>query len=302
MLQPYHPIDTQHVLFLLRQWLKVVSPPAGVEWLDNARDSLNEGAMDGAFFDAFATVPKHVGHTPLRLTREDMDEARKVRTGWHPQRWTADVAARATLMLSYDDSDPASYGDMLTGLLKTGTSTTSAALYRALPLLPYPERHLSWAAAATRSDHRELFEALAICNPYPAERFDEAAWNSLIMKAIFLDVPLVEIEGLERRANHVLAHELRDYAHQRASAGHPPSPAIWQAIGAYATGPVLDDMERMINSKDPVQRHAASLVLSRSHDPRAVRILADHHDLRDAASSGRLSWEGLGTQSLRVAG
>lgn len=300
--QPYHPIDTQHVLFLLRQWLKAVSPPAGVEWLDDVRDSLNEGAMDGAFFDAFAAVPKRVGHARLALAREEMDEARKARTGWHPQRWTADTAARAMLLLSYDDSDPDSYGDMLTGLLKEGHAATSAALYRALPLLPYPERHVAWATAATRSNHRDLFEALAVCNPYPAERFDEAAWNSLVMKAVFLGVPLVEVEGLERRANHVLAHELRDYAHQRAAAGHPPSPAIWQAIGDYATGPLLDDMERMINSKDPAQRQAASLVLCRSHDPRALRILADHHDLRDAATSGRLTWEGIETQSLRAAG
>jgi len=295
MLQPYHPIDTQHVLFLLRQWLKAVSPPSGVEWLDDVRGAVNDGAMDGDFFDAYAAVPRHVGHAPLKLTREDMTDAAKARVGWHPQRWTADVAARTLLLLSYDDSDQASYADMLMGLLKIGGSETSAALYRSLPLLPYPERHLSWATAATRSDHRELFEALAICNPYPAERFDEAAWNSLIMKAIFLGVPLVQVEGLERRANHVLAHELRDYVHQRASAGHPPNPAIWQAVGGYATGPVLDDMEHMINSRDPVQQQAASLVLCRSHDPRALRILADHHDLRDEVVSGRLSWESLHT-------
>ncbi|WP_448204823.1 EboA domain-containing protein [Azospirillum sp. sgz302134] len=304
MAQPYHPlyhpIDTQHVLFLLRQWLKVVSPPAGVDWLDNVRDVVNEGAMDGAFLNAFAAVPRHVGQAPLRLTREDREDAAKARPGWHPHRWTADVAARATLLLSYDDSTYEAYADMLTGLLKLGRIETSATLYRCLPLLPYPERHVSWATAASRSDHRALFEALAVRNPYPTERFDEAAWNSLIMKAVFLGVPLFEVEGLERRANHVLAHELRDFAQQRAAAGHAPGPAVWQAVGDHATGPVLDDMARMLKAGDAAQRQAAALVLSRSRDPRARSILADHPDLRDAALAGRIDWGSLGNPSSRA--
>lgn len=294
MVQPYHPVDTQHVLFLLRQWLKVVSPPAAVDWLDNMRDALNEGAPDGTFFAAYAAVPGTMGKAPLQLTPEDRAEAAKARTGWHPNRWTADVAARAMLLLSYDDSDSVAYTAMLTGVLKSGGCEGSAAFYHCLPLLPYPERHVPWATAATRTDHRELFEALAVCNPYPAERFDEASWNRMIMKAVFLDVPLAEVEGLERRANHVLAHDLRDFAHQRAQAGRPAPPSVWQAVGGYATGPVLDEMQRMLASPDDAQQHAAALVLAHSHDPCAVRILAARPDLRDAVAAGRLGWDRLG--------
>lgn len=231
MVQPDHPLDVQHVLFLLRQWLKAVSPPAGVDWLDNARDAVNEGIGDDAFTAAVAAAPRHLGQARLRLTHEDLHDAAKARPGWQPQRWTADVAARAVLLLSYDDSDGAAYAAMATGLLKLGHGDISAALYRCLPLLPYPERHLSWATAATRSDHLELFESLALGNPYPAERFDEPAWNSLIMKAVFLSVPLTEIEGLERRANPVLSRELRDYVRQRAAAGQPVEPGLLKAAG-----------------------------------------------------------------------
>lgn len=302
MVQPYHTIDTQHVLFLLRQWLKAASPPAGVDWLDNIRDTVNEGVQDGGFVASITAAPKHLGQAPLRLKREDRADAAKARPGWHPERWTADVAARAMLLLSYDDSDGGSYAEMVTGLLKLGRGEISAALYRCLPLLPYPERHLSWATAATRSDHRDLFEALALGNPYPAERFDEAAWNSLIMKAVFLGVPLAEVEGLERRANPVLARELHDFARQRVAAGQPPEPSIWQAVGEHGTGPLLDDMTRLLKATDPARRHAAALVLARSSDPQAASLLNGHPDLRDAVASGRLSWDSLGGASLRAAG
>jgi hypothetical protein len=302
MQPPYHPVDTQHVLFLLRQWLKLVSTPAGVDWLDRVRDRLADGEDDGFFFAAFAAVPQHLGRTPLSLRPEDRAEAIMARPGWHPQHWTADIAARAVLLLSYDDSEPESYTDMLTHLLKGGHLDQSIAVYRSLPLLPYPERHVTWASAATRSDLRPLFEALALCNPYPAERFDECAWNRLIMKAVFLGVPLETVEGLERRANHVLAHELRDYALQRRESGHPVPARLWQAVGSYATGPILDEMARMLAGSDPAQQQAAALVLSRSRDPLAARILSSRPDLREAVASGQLSWDRLGTPSLRAVG
>ena len=61
MPKPYHPVDTQHVLTLLRQWLKAAAPPEGVDWLDRVRDALNDAAPDGVFFTAFAQAPRRAG-------------------------------------------------------------------------------------------------------------------------------------------------------------------------------------------------------------------------------------------------
>ncbi|WP_207458375.1 EboA domain-containing protein [Azospirillum sp. SYSU D00513] len=299
----YHPVDTQHVLFLLRQWLKRAAPPEAVDWLDEVRDALADGQEDGFFIAAFAAVPSRTGRTPLSLRPEDRAETVHVRPGWYPDHWTADEAARAMLLLSYDDSDADAYASMLRGLLKAGQLDQSVALYRSLPLLPWPERHVAWASAASRSDQRPLFEALAICNPYPAERFDETCWNRMIMKAVFLGIPLDRVEGLERRANNVLAHELRDFAQQRREAGEPVRACLWRAVGSCAAGPVLMEMERMLASRDPEQQQAAALVLHQSRDPRAASILDGRPDLREGIAAGRLCWERLSPPpTLRAAG
>ncbi|HYG90871.1 MAG TPA: EboA domain-containing protein [Azospirillum sp.] len=304
MPKPYHPIDTQHVLMLLRQWLKAVAPPEGVDWLDRVRDMLNDAAPDAFFFHAFALAPKLVGTGPLRLRPDDHAEAERARAGWRPALWTADQAARTTLLLVYDDSDPVAYGDMLAHVLRAGDRTKAATLYRALPLLPYPERHVHWAQEALRSDDRTLFEALALFNPYPAEFFDETCWNRMILKAAFLGVPVADIAGLERRANTVLAHELRDFARQLYDGGRRVPVGMWQAAGDKVANHVVDDLAAMLNGPDVDMAMAAALALARSRDPRAGEALAACPELADAVRSGRLTWDRLsaGSPSLRAVG
>lgn len=298
---PYHLVDSQHVLHLLRQWLKTAAPPEGVDWLDNARDMVNDGADDGAFLGIFAAAPRHVGRSPLHLRAEDRAEAERVRPGWRPHTWTADQAARTVLLLVYDDSDAPAYGAMLADVLARG-HTEAAAVYRALPLLPYPERHKALAADALRADDTTLFEALALHNPYPADALDEPAWNRLVMRAVFLDAPLDAIVGLERRANPVLAHEIRDYARLRRAADHAVPPALWRAVGCHAAGHLVDELARMLDGPDVDEALAAALVLGRSRDPKAAEALARRPDLDDAVRSGRLTWDRLSVHRLRKVG
>jgi hypothetical protein len=304
MPQPYHPVDTQHVLMLLRQWLKAAAPPEGVDWLDRVRGALNDAAPDDVFFAAFAQVPRKVGTAALRLRPDDRAEAERARAGWRPTLWTADQAARTALLLVYDDSDGAGYGDMLARLLRSGDHHQAAALYRALPLLPYPERHLHWAQEALRADDRALFEAVALFNPYPADHFDEACWNRMILKAAFLGVAVAGIVGLERRANTVLAHELRDFARQRRMAGQRVPPDMWRAAGDKVANHVADELATELDGPDPDMAMAAALALSHSRDPRAAEALARRPELAEAVRSGHLTWDRLaaGSPSLRAVG
>jgi len=304
MPQPYHPVDTQHVLALLRQWLKAAAPPEGVDWLDTMRDALNDGAPDGVFFSGFAQVPKRVGTGMLRLRPDDRAEAERARPGWRPTLWTADQAARTALLLVYDDSDAVAYSDMLNHILRSGDRAQAAALYRALPLLPYPERHLHWAQEALRADDRALFEAAALFNPYPADHFDEAGWNRMILKAAFLGVPLAGVVGLERRANVVLAHELRDFARQRRESGRRVPIDMWQAAGDKVGNHVVDELAAELDGPDVDMAMAAALALAHSRDPRAAEALSKRPELADAIRRGQLTWERLscGSPGLRAVG
>lgn len=288
---PRRPADTLLTLDRLRTWLMRRASSQGMAWLESRRDRILAGASDVVFFTAFGAVPRHLGKADLALTPDDLEQAAVARPGWDPSRWSCDQAGRTYLLLSVDDSDPKAFGETLTMVLKAADLGELIALYQALPLLPWPERHRPWAQEGVRSNMVPVFNAIALRNPYPAEVFDEPAWNQLVLKAVFLESPLHEIQGLDHRANRVLAHMLVDFAHERWAAHRLVMPELWRPVGPFAEGPVIDDLARVLGDPDPLQRQAAALALHQSPDPRASAVLDGRADLKQAIAAGRLSWK-----------
>lgn len=108
---------------------------------------------------------------------------------------------------------------LLTRCYRTSDNEERAALLRALPLLPEPERFLPLATDACRTHVLSVFEAIACDNPYPARHFDLASFNQLVVKALFVGAPLARVEGLRARHNPELARMVRDYVSERRAAG-----------------------------------------------------------------------------------
>ena len=124
-----------------------------------------------------------------------------------------------------------------------------------------------------RSSVKPIFEAVAHRNPYPAEFFDEGAWNQMVLKALFIDSTLAPIQRLDERANPDLAEMLIDYAHERWAAGRPVSAELWRCVGPYAGERALADLERVLSTGTPEERAAAKAALVACPLPRARELL-----------------------------
>jgi hypothetical protein len=109
--------------------------------------------------------------------------------------------------------------ELIAELFTKGDSSERASVLRLLPALPEPERFVSVAVEACRTHVRDVFEAIACENPYPADHFSELAFNQMVLKALFLEVPLARIEGLARRKNSELARMADAYRSEREAAG-----------------------------------------------------------------------------------
>jgi hypothetical protein len=66
-----------------------------------------------------------------------------------------------------------------------------------------------------------VFEAVACENPFPAAHFPELGMNQMVMKAIFIEVPVARIEGLSGRLGPELRRMLEGYESERLAAGRP---------------------------------------------------------------------------------
>jgi len=273
---------------LLTGWIARAAPAAGVHWLAEAIAAARAGGDQRALAIAFGLCPRRLGRDALALAAADLAAAERVRPGFDPRGLAVDEAGRIALLLAAAEAP--GFPERLEALAATADLKENIAVLRALPLLPAPERLLAVAGGGVRSAVQPVFEAIAHRNPLPRERFDEPAWNQMVLKALFIGATLAPIQGLDARANPTLAAIMVDYAHERWAAGRPITPEIWRCVGPFADARAVADLGRVLATGTPPERLAAALALSQAPGEAARAALAAAPDLAAAAAAGRLAW------------
>jgi len=272
-------------------------PERGLAWLRGQQES---PVSEKALYLAFSLAPRFTGKEPLRLTDSQLRQARQLRPGFDPGAWTIDQAARTWLLLRAPRPDAAAYTAVLDRLFSTADVSELATLYASLPLLPFPETHAKRAAEGVRTTMTSVFDAIALNNPYPHDYLPLAAWNQLILKAVFNARPLYRIYGLDDRRNEPLAHMLLDYAHERWAAGRTLTPEVWRLVGPHLTTSTLPDVRRLLRSPDALQVQAATLALAASGLPEAGELLSEFPDVPPGGENSECSWQRIGEKAYEA--
>ncbi|MBI4512180.1 MAG: EboA domain-containing protein [Deltaproteobacteria bacterium] len=205
-----------------------------------------EGEMRGGeLLLSFPQVSRKVGSAPLELDEKEGEESMRLGIGW-PVARSVDELARVLLLLERAGSPtseragsptseragsptseragpptsaPSAEASLAQGAFLQGDNKERCAVLRALPLMPTPKAHVPLAAEAMRTHVTDVFEALACENPFAASHLAEAQFNQLVMKAVFLGIPVARILGLGGRKNPELARMAGDHAREREAAG-----------------------------------------------------------------------------------
>lgn len=282
---------------LLDSWLAERIDPTALDWLRNKVTSARRSGVDAGFLLAMSSAPRKVGRAGLALSATDLARAAKARTGFQPAHWTVDQAARTLLLLAVPVTEPEPFVRTLDRLFDDGDLGELVALYQALPLLPEPDAHRARAAEGVRSNMQAVFEAIALRNPYPAEQLDEAAFNQLVLKCLFLGSPLHLVHSVDRRANTTLARMLCDYAHERWSASRPVSPELWRLVGRVAGESELADLGRVLEKGTEKERLA--VVLACRGNPNTAALLTPYGALVRRVDEERVTWSELAGRDHR---
>jgi len=192
------------------------SRPGGHTWLEQM---LAAPPTAGRLLAAYAGARRRLGDAPIELSRaheQALDSA-----GLElPRGWTCDEVGRAALLCTaLAVLAPSAHAELVDALYAKGDTAERRALLRALSLLPGPERFLATAIEACRTNVVPVFEAIACENAYPERHFTDLAYNQLVLKSLFLEVPLARVRGLATRAGPELARMALDYAAERRAAG-----------------------------------------------------------------------------------
>jgi hypothetical protein len=191
----------------------------GVDYLRQQVDLYHQNPQTSLFYRTFTAMPRFVGKQPIDVPADMVFTLQRMRAGFQVEGWTMDRLARVWWLLQLPADDETTYVNTITQLFKAGELNELVALYSALPVLAYPKAWRFQATEGIRNNIADVQSAIMLHNPYPADYFDEAAWNQLVLKAIFTDKDVTQITGLDERKNARLAQTLADFAAERRAAG-----------------------------------------------------------------------------------
>jgi hypothetical protein len=206
---------------LLRQWLSRAAPPDAMAWLDAEIARQKAGGDERKLIIALGMAGRKLGRAELALSDRDKEAAQAVRSSWQPDLWGIDEAARAAILLATCNGDEDAFASCVDRLCANAEVTELIAYLKAFAILPAARQLHARAREGVRSSVKPVFEAIACHNPYPFDHFDDAAWNQMVVKAVFVGASINGIVGLNERANLELRQMLRALISEREAASRP---------------------------------------------------------------------------------
>ena len=172
-----------------------------------------------------------------------------------------------------------------------GDNRERQAVLKSLPLLADPPRFVALGVEACRTSVEDVFRAIACDNPFPARYFAPAAFNQMVLKAIFNGIPVSGILGLDahvtpellrmadprrgaprRRTNRARRHRAPPRVRREKEVMEIFDPHI------HMTSRTTDDYEAMAAAGHRGDHRAGVLARPAAHQPRLVRRLLRRAD------------------------
>jgi len=256
----------------LRQLIQQAVPDAAFRAFSDQLERLQPDFALSAFLGAFTSTARTLGRKPLGADEVCLRGA----SGDLPLAGaTTDVAGRMLLLYALAQVAPQQLTAAVKSAYEEGDSHEKLAVMRALPLLPEGERFIEIALDIGRVNELDLFSSLAARNPYPSRHYNELAWNKLYMKAVFIDVPLAQIIGVETRTNPELARMALEYVEQQESAGRRFPNEIWLVIAAHPPKGAVGKLLGYLSHAVADLRLGAAAGLERAAEPRTLSFLQE---------------------------
>lgn len=254
----------------LSKVIEHTAPEVGCQWLQQSIQALQNSAdpaQDASMFSAMAR--RQLGSEPLP------PGSGAVSVGRYPlplDGWILGDLGRVVLLLSVAANREDGGARFITAVFRMGDEQERAAIVRGLMLLPDPPALKSLALEVGRTNSVLLYRALANGNPYPASYFTEREFNQVVLKSLFIGVPVDLIVGLRERANAELSRMCEDYVEERLNAFRSVPPDIWLAVGPFASKRGKRQLLTYLDDEAPLHRYyAARGLASHARDNAVVR-------------------------------
>ncbi|UBM58499.1 EboA domain-containing protein [Marinilongibacter aquaticus] len=257
------------------------------KWLN---EKLNQVFDERTFFLAFGMAPKKFDRESVVWSEALKTRLREVNPDFEKVVWTLDELARLAMLLHLPANGNVATIEKLVG---SADRRELVLVYKSMPFLLNAEAFKWLYADGIRTNMVDVFDSIVLHNSFASEYLDEAAWNQMVLKAIFMERPIFKIYKLDARKNDSLALILHDFVKERWAAGRLVSPELWRMIDGFASGEMLESARKETESGTDVAKIAAAKVLLGAG-------MGESFSKALAQTAEKTSWDSIGEQVLAL--
>lgn len=255
-------------------------------WFDQ---KLNSIKTDQDFFITFALINKKIPRGQLQLNPGQIQNIQLKYPEFNIDNWTLDQLCRFSLLMYY----PLLRVQSITTLISVADTREQVTIYKSIPYLANASHFASIVVNGIRTNIVDVFDAIALNNPYPASNFSQDEWNQMVLKAIFMERPIYQIKYVDQRKNKKLAHILFDYARERWAASRRVTPELWRMMRGCLTEELFLEMRKQMVEGDEPSQQAMLKVIKESNLDVAQKWLNTQ-----SIKTGNISWDQIGSDFL----
>ena len=260
--------------------LQEIASPEALEWFEGQVNKLEKADSATALYMAYTLCGQYFSDKMVP----------KGKVSFLPHLPTEKELARLALLSEALEKREDFYGPRVLKLIQVADTQELITFLKYLVVLPAHGDFVLSAVEALRTNISDVFEAIALDNPYPKAFFNQQQWNQMYLKAAFMQLDLTRMDGVEERANAELTRIISDYAHERWAASRQIDPCIWRPVSAYLEEELLGDMKRLFSSEFKAERLAAYCIAKTSGHPELAGDLEKHAELQSEVKDETQVW------------
>ncbi len=198
-------------------------PDTATDWLKSAMAELSSTYAD----------PERASELHLRysaMARRKLGTELLAGLSNEAQWQTSEVGRLMLLAQLLEMSAGQNTRDLVRAAYKFGDEYEQVAIIKGLDLIDSEGQLTDLALATGRTNSLNLYAAIALNNPYPAHHYYERAFHQLVLKALFMDMDISQIMGLQERQSAELSMLAMDLVNERLAADRSPPKSIWLTI------------------------------------------------------------------------
>ena len=252
-------------------------------WLDQKLHSIK---TDQDFFISFALINKKIPRDHLQLSPAQIQTIHLKYPEFNIENWTLDQLCRFSLLMYYSLLSVKS----LTKLISVADTREQISIFKSITYLENASHFTPIVVNGIRTNIVDIFDAIALKNPFAASYFSQDEWNQMILKAVFMERPIYQIKNIDQRKNEKLAHILFDYARERWAASRRVTPELWRMISGYITEKLFVEMiKKIAEGNAPDQKAMLKLIQESNLDAAQQWLSSQSIEIKS------ISWNQIGS-------